>query len=368
MYRDPLLRVVCIREIQKSLTFSAKSLLERKIRQFGLQREFVVLTNLIRRRGGEGVCIFQGMQEHNADSVKSLDSFHVAWVEEAQNFSQRSLELLRPTIREEGSELWFSWNPHQPEDAIDNFLVKNQPDDATVVHVNFYENPFCPSTAKKEARDHRKIDPDTYPWVWLGEYHTLSEAQVLAGKWRVDEFDVPTELGADADGNPIEVPLWDGPYYGSDFGDANPTTLVRCWVDRDSRRLFIEYESGAPRVPLEAYGKLYDRIPGARDHTIRCDAARPDLIGYLRRQGFQTTPGMKWPGSVEDGIAYLRSFSEIVIHERCRKTAEEARLWRYKTNRAGDILPVLADAWNHYWDAIRYALAPLIREREPLLL
>jgi phage terminase large subunit len=73
----------------------------------------------------------------------------------------------------------------------------------------------------------------------------------------------------------------------------------------------------------------------------------------------------KWPGSVEDGVAYLRAFDQIVIHSRCTHAAEEARLWSYKVDRqSGDVLPELVDKNNHIWDAVRYALAPMIRQRD----
>src|SRR5690606_32773159 len=122
MVCDPSLRFVCIREVQRSLKFSAKALIESKIRSLGVAHLFDILTAEIRPKGGTGVMIFEGMQDHTADSLKSLEGFRLAWVEEAQSLSKRSLDLLLPTIRAEGSEIWFSWNPSQPDDPVDQLF------------------------------------------------------------------------------------------------------------------------------------------------------------------------------------------------------------------------------------------------------
>ena len=103
-------RIVCIREIQKTLAQSAKALIESTIQALGVGSEFRVFFDKIETPGG-GLIIFLGMQDQNAESIKSLEGYDVAWVEEAQTLSARSLALLRPTIRADGSELWFTWNP-----------------------------------------------------------------------------------------------------------------------------------------------------------------------------------------------------------------------------------------------------------------
>lgn len=348
MVCDPDLRVVCIREIQRSLKFSAKSLIERKIQDLGVSHLFEVLNAEIRRVGGSGVCIFEGLQNHTADSIKSLDGFRVAWVEEAQRLSQRSLDLLLPTIREPGSEIWFSWNPDQPDDPVERLLVSETHDSAAVVHVNYTDNPFCPPEIRNEAERRQKIDPDGYAHIWLGQYNTRNEAQVLAGRWRVDEFE--------------PQPHWDGPYHGADWGFANdPTVLVRCWIG--DGRLWVDYDVGGVGVGLDQTPKLFDKVPTVRSHKIRADAARPETIEYLKRKhGFDIVAAPKWAGSVEDGVEYLRKFDEVVIHQRCSRAQEEARLWSYQVDRlTGDVKPKLADGNDHTFDAIRYALAPLIR-------
>jgi hypothetical protein len=177
MVCDPSLRFVCIREVQRSLKFSAKSLVELKIRTLGVERLFRVLESEIRRVGGEGVMIFEGMQDHTADSIKSLEGFGRAWVEEAQSISDRSLSLLLPTIRRPGSEIWFSWNPDQATDPVDKFFAGGV-EGGVHVHTTYQDNPFCPDVMRTEARRLLRADPEAYEHIWGGGYF-------LGGKGRV---------------------------------------------------------------------------------------------------------------------------------------------------------------------------------------
>ena len=356
MVCDPDLRFVCIREVQRSLKYSAKALIESKIRSLGVSHLFDVLEREIRRKGGTGVMIFEGMQDHTADSLKSLEGFKRAWVEEAQSLSNRSLQLLLPTIRAEGSEIWFSWNPDQPDDPVDQLLVANPPEDAIVVHATYLDNPFCPTESRKEAERLLRVDPDAYAHVWLGGYNVKSDAKVLAGKVRVDEF----EPG----------PGWDGPYHGADWGFAqDPTTLVQCFVHDD--QLWIRRESYEIGLELDDTAKQWQEdVPGCERYVVRADSARPESISHVKKKRadepyIPKLEGVeKWSGSVEDGISHLRNYERIIIHPDCEHAIEEARLYSYRIDkRTGDVLPEVVDAHNHIWDAVRYALAPLIKRK-----
>lgn len=165
----PGFRAVCIREVQKSLKESAKRLIEDTIEQYGLARKFNILADRIETPGG-GVIIFQGMQDHTADSIKSLEGFDVAWVEEAQTLSARSLELLRPTIRKPGSELWFSWNPRRKIDPVDVMLRQEHPTGAVVVEANWSDNPWFPEVLEQERLDCQRTNSDQYEHIWGGGY------------------------------------------------------------------------------------------------------------------------------------------------------------------------------------------------------
>lgn len=179
MVCDPNLRFVCIREVQRSLKFSAKSLVESKIRALGIEHLFEITEREIRRKGGTGVMIFEGMQDHTADSIKSLEGFGRAWVEEAQSISKRSLELLLPTIRADGSEIWFSWNPDSPSDPVDSFF--NQiPRPGPRVHTTYEDNPFCPQEMHTEAARLKSVDVDAYEHVWMGGYFLGGQGRVYS--------------------------------------------------------------------------------------------------------------------------------------------------------------------------------------------
>ena len=181
MVIDPNLRFVCIREVQRALKHSAKALIEAKIRKLGVQDEFEILTREIRRVGGSGVMVFEGMQDHTADTIKSLEGFGRAWVEEAHTISERSLRILLPTIRAPGSEIWFSWNPDSPSDPVDKFFAGGEGnEDFVCVHSNYVDNPFLPSEMWAEAERLKRDDPDLYEHVWLGGYFLGGSGRVYS--------------------------------------------------------------------------------------------------------------------------------------------------------------------------------------------
>jgi phage terminase large subunit len=137
--------------------------------------------------------------------------------------------------------------------------------------------------------------------------------------------------------------------------------MIKAWISE--RTLFIEHEAWEVGCDIDRLPILFDAIPGSREHASRADNARPETISYLQRHGFPNMESVeKWSGSVEDGIAHLRSYEKIVIHPRCTNISEEFRLYAYKVDRlSGDVLPIVIDAFNHGLDSLRYALGPLIR-------
>ena len=137
---EPGTLAVCIREAQRTLAQSSKRLIESKVAGLGLGHRFKVYSDKI-ATPGDGLIIFRGMQDHTADSIKSLEGFRIAWIDEAQSLSARSLSLLRPTIRAQGSELWASWNPRRRSDAIDDFFRARQPAGAVAVMRNTKATP-----------------------------------------------------------------------------------------------------------------------------------------------------------------------------------------------------------------------------------
>ena len=168
----PGTRAVCIREVQRTLKDSSKRLLEDKIQALGVGSQFEVMHDSI-KTPGDGIITFVGMQDTNAESIKSLEGFRIAWCEEAQTLSSRSLQLLRPTIRAPGSELWFSWNARRKSDPVDKMLRGDKPTGAVVVMANWRDNPHFPAELEQERLDCERLEPDQYNHIWEGGYATL---------------------------------------------------------------------------------------------------------------------------------------------------------------------------------------------------
>ena len=337
---DQTSRSVCVREVQKSLAQSVKRLLELKIEQMNAGAYFEVQEAVIKSKRGDGLIIFQGMQNHTADSIKSLEGYDRAWVEEAQSLSQRSLDLLRPTIRKPGSELWFTWNPSQATDPVDALLRgEKPPPDATVLEVNFDNNPWFPDVLRQEMEYDRSRDPDKYAHVWKGGYLQNSTARVFKN-WRVEEFDAP----ADAIHR-----------LGADWGFANdPTVLVRCHII--GRTLYIDHEAYMVGCEITNTPDLFMQVPEAERWPLVADSSRPETISHMRKHGFpKIMAAVKGKDSVNEGIEWLKSY-DIVVHPRCTHTIDELTFYSYKTDPlTSKILPVLQDLNNHVIDALRYA-------------
>ena len=176
------MRAVCIREVQKDLAQSSKALIENKLRKFGLTERdgFKVYRDQI-ATPGDGLIIFKGMNDYTADSIKSLEGFKRAWWEEAQTATLHSLNLLRPTLRADGSELWFSWNPRRKTDPIDIMLRGEEiPTDAIVVTANWRDNPWFTKELEQERLDCIRMQPDQYEHIWEGGYVSVIDGAYYA--------------------------------------------------------------------------------------------------------------------------------------------------------------------------------------------
>jgi phage terminase large subunit len=345
---DQKRRSVCVREIQKSLSQSVKRLLETKIESMNAGAYFEVQDAVIKSRKGDGAIIFQGMQNHTADSIKSLEGYDCAWVEEAQSLSQTSLDLLRPTIRKPDSELWFTWNPRQATDPVDQLLRGiTPPKDSTVIKVNFTDNPWFPTVLKDEMEYDKRRDIDKYQHVWQGAYLTNSNSRVFK-KWRIEEFEAPEDAVH---------------RLGADWGFAvDPTTLIRCHIV--GRNLYIDYEAYMVGCEIVNTPELFMTVPEAEKWVIVADSARPETISYMRNNGFpKIMKAVKGAKSVEEGVEFIKSY-DIIVHPRCLHTIDELTLYSYKQDSlTGNILPILEDKKNHLIDALRYALEGVRRAK-----
>ena len=354
------IRVLCAREFQESIRESVHHLLKERITALGLEDFYQVQQASIVGENGSNF-VFKGVR-YNVQSIKSMSGLTHLWIEEAQTISAESWQVLIPTIREEGSEVWVTFNPQHRSDVVYQELVEKKRNNAYVERINWDRNPHFPKVLDDERRSLQATDPDAYEHIWEGGFWEKSDAQILNGKWIIEDFEA--------------IEDWDGPYHGADWGfGSDPTTAVKVWIY--NRRLYVDRESYAHQLELDDTAALWIAdIPGIDQHVVRADNARPESISHVRRgrresnvdRGCPAIPQLtavtKWAGSVEDGIAHLRSYDKIVIHPRCKHAIEEARLYSYKVDRlSGDILPIVVDAHQHIWDGVRYAIAPLIQNQ-----
>ena len=279
------LRILCAREFQNSIADSVHRVLSDQIVLMGLDDLYTVQKATIQGANGTEF-IFAGLR-HNTTSLKSLEGVDICWVEEAEAVSEESWQVLDPTIRKPGSEIWVTFNPGQETDPTFQRFVVRKRDDAIVVKVGWKDNPWLPAELRKQAEDMLRTDPEAYDHVWGGETWSRSDAQVFGGKWIVDEF---TPVAGDCDGSKN----WNGPYYGADWGfSTDPTVLLKMWIHE--KRLYIEYEAYKVGCDVVDTPKLFDSVPGSRRYVIRADCARPETINHVRRAGFRIEAATNGP-------------------------------------------------------------------------
>lgn len=343
------LRILCCREIQNSIKDSSYQVLKDMTDRLGIGHEFKFTESEILHMRTGSRFIFSGLLR-NENSIRSKEGIDICWIEEASSVSQRSWDVLTPTIRKTGSELWLTFNPLTVDDPT-NVFIENPPPNAYVRKVNYWDNPFFPEVLREQMEWDKKNDFEKYLHVWEGYPLTISDAQVFKGRFVVE---------------PIPDDLWkkaDRLFFGADFGFArDPSTLVRCFIL--DNRLYIDHEAYGVGVEIDELPQLYRSVPGADQWPIKGDSARPETISYLRRHGYNIDGAEKWPDSIEEGINFIKSFDKVVIDPRCKHTADEFRLYSYKTDRLTDeVLPVVLDKNNHTIDALRYSLCDYIKAR-----
>lgn len=305
----------------------------------------------VRTKNGRVSYAFAGLRR-NLDSIKSKANILLNWTDEAESVTDLAWRKLIPTIRGGADvENWVSYNPESPDSATHRRFIEQVPPRCIVTTMNWRDNPWWKNSGLEEERlFDLKHNPDTYAHVWEGEFLTMTEAQVMFGKWRVDEF----EPNARTD-------EWRGPFYGGDFGfSQDPTAAVEVWIR--GQEIYIRREAFKKGLELDdTTAFITGEIPGFEREVSRWDNARPESISHLQRHGLpRAIAAKKWQGSVEDGIKFLRSFQAIIIHPDCANMQREARLYSYKVNDNGDVTTKIVDAHNHGWDAVRYALQPMI--------
>jgi phage terminase large subunit len=349
-------RAACIREVQNTIRDSVRQLLIDKIAKFDLGWFFEVLDNEIRAKNGS-LIIFKGMQSYNAESIKSLEGFDIAWVEEAQTLSEKSLRMLRPTIRNDGSEIWFSWNPRHDFDPVDEFFRGPFPPHetaATCVEVNWHDNPWFPEVLGKEKDADYAKDPIMAKNVWGGGYEVISIGSYYGA------FLVEAEEDKRIGKVPWEPKL---PVHTAwDLGIGDPTAIWFCQQTGQEVRIIDYYEASG--VGLEHYVKvLKDKRYVYGEHILPHDVEVADLSTGRTRLQFLASLGLYCRAlaqetNVDDGISAVRNLLPQCWFdaEKCSDGLKALRQYRAEYDEKLKTLKQrpLHDWTSHAADAFRY--------------
>lgn len=345
------LRILCTREFQNSIKESFHAEVKNAIQSTPWLSSFYdVGVDYIRGSNGTEY-IFKGLR-HNMSSVKSMSQIDICILEESEDVPAQSWEILEPTVRAPKSEIWVLWNPKDVNSPVDERFRQNIPPRSKIIELNWRDNPAFPMELDEQRKHALKImSPEKYNWIWEGDYYEVSEAQIFAGKYKISEFDPKFN--------------WDGPYCGLDFGfSSDPTAAIKCWIYGDD--LYIEHEAGMVGLEIDHTANFVsEKIEGFGENKIIADSSRPESISYLRRNSFPYIEGsVKGKGSVEDGIEHIKSFGNIFVHPRCGETINELKRYSYVIDRnTGQPTTRIEDKNNHYIDALRYALEPVMHNK-----
>lgn len=338
------LRILCTREMQNSIRDSVHRLLADRISALGFDDFFVVKRDEIVSRNGS-LFIFKGLR-HNISEIKSTEGIDICWVEEAEKVSEESWRILIPTIRQEHSQIWISFNPEDEKSATHRRFILDPPPNCRRAHLIYSDNIYFPEVLRKEMEYDRRVDYEKYLHVWEGQVKRYSNAVIFHDKIEVTDFETPEGVQF---------------HFGADWGFSNdPTVLGRMFIKDNC--LYIDYEFYAVGVEINELERAFDTVPESRKWQITADSERPDTISFMRQKGFNIIGAKKGKGSVEDGIQFLRSFEKIIIHPRCRGAVDNFGNYKWKTDRiTQEILPIPADGSDHWPDSARYALEGYIK-------
>lgn len=352
------LRILCTREMQNSIRDSVHRLLSDRINALELAPFFHIKQDSITSLCGSEF-IFKGLH-HNISEIKSMEGVDICWIEEAEKVSKDSLDVLIPTIRKEGSEIWITFNPEDEKSPVYQRFVVSNPPDCLHAHVTWRDNKMFPEVLRREMEYDKRVDPEKYEHVWEGKVKKYSQDVIFRDKVVVEEFEAPEGVTFK---------------FGADFGFSDdPTCLLRHYIQDNI--LYIDYEFYGHGVELTDLHKGFHSVPESYKWKIVADSQRPDTISFLSKdfrdrdgviwRGFNIVGADKGKGSVEDGIEFLRGFEKIVIHPRCKGCKSDYGNYRWKKDKITDeILPIPLDKNNHGPDSSRYATEDYRKANNP---
>lgn len=341
--------ILCCREIQKSIDDSIHSVIVSSIHDRGLQSHFKILDKEITNLVTGARFIFAGLKS-NITSIKSINKLRVVLVDEAENVTQHSWDVLRPTPRYGKTRLYVVFNPRFETDATWQEFIVKQDARTLVITINWQDNPWFPESLNNQRLRDARGDAGRYQWIWGGDFLKIADNAILAKLLKVREFDVDWKFG--------------DPLIGVDWGfSVDPAAVVECFVK--DRTLFIRNAGAKIGLRLDDTAEwLIKHVPNIKKYTSRADNSRPETINKVNNDIPLMKPCIKWPGCVEDGVATLLSFDEIVIHPDAECSFAELTSYSYKLDKFGEPTTVIEDRNNHYADALRYAIEPMVNGKK----
>lgn len=356
------LRILCTREVQKSIKDSVHRLLSDQVQALGLGQFYEVLENEIRGRNGT-VFLFAGLAQHTVESIKSFEGVDIVWIEEAQVVTKRSWDVLTPTIRKEGSEIWLSLNPDMESDETYQRFVARPPAGALVIQMNWRDNPWFPEVLERERLDTKQRDPDDYDNIWEGVPKRVAVGAIY--RLEVERMYADRRVRAVAYDPLLPVDtVWDLGWADSmSIGMFQRNrTEVRC-IDyiEDSNHMLDWYVAQMEKRPYR-WGK--DFIPhdgGTRDY--KTGKSTQELLKALGRKVEVLTRG-----GIEEGIKATRMlFPRVYIDEdKCERLLECLKRYRRMIPvNTGEPAGPLHDEFSHGADMFRYAAQAVERMGKP---
>lgn len=346
------LRIGCFREVQDSIRDSVHRLLSDQIQALGLGQIYDVTRDEIRGRNGS-LFLFAGLAQHTVESIKSFEGLDRAWIEEAQVVSKRSWDVLTPTIRKPGSEIWSTLNPHLETDETYQRLIANPAPESYVRQVNWRDNPWFPEVLDQERREFQRRDPDNYENIWEGAPLRVAEGAIYR---REVEALFATNRVRPVPHDPILKvhTVWDlgwndamaiGMFQRSAselrcIGYIEDTHHTVDWYVRELEKN-KDYRWGTDFIPHDGR---------SRDHNS--GKSTEDILKGMGRN-VHVLP----PMHVEEGIKAARiTFPRLYVDaEKCARLIECLKRYRRIINRLGESMSPLHDEYSHGADMFRYA-------------
>jgi len=340
--------ILCCREIQRSISDSLYASLISAIYKYQYESYFKILNNEITNLLTGARFIFVGLKS-NITSIKSINKLRVVLVDEAENVTDNSWSYLRPTPRYGHVRFYVVFNPRFEQDATWQQFIVNKDNRTLHINISYKDNPWFPEALERQRQRDLRGDAGRYAWIWEGKFLQISDSSILAKKLKVLDFEITKEFGT--------------PYIGIDWGfSVDPTAIIECYHYNDC--LYITNAAAKVGLELDDTAKyLINNAPNVLKYTSRADSARPETISKVKKEIPLITACNKWKGSVEDGVVFLQSFNAIYIHPNAEACYGELSAYSYKTDDSGEPTTIIQDADNHYADALRYAIEPIIKHQ-----